>query len=290
VWTASPEIATPALGPGIPAAIGFGIAGGILLAWVALAFVVVQSAEMMPGAPLHPKNAPRRALSGRGLSSRGAGAPDRGGVHGARVGGGTRGGCGAALGRGFRGCEAGAFADLPRVLVASDSGDATRTIEAILAADSPFRAGAGGPVSVTTPGFAEAWATSATLRPSAASATSPAAPRSVRPFKGEVAVHHAVSPDTFQMAGIEVLEGRGFTPADGPAAEPVAIVSRRFAAEHFQNGEAIGRRVRIGAARDRWHTVVGIVDALPRTRLPARTQPPEDIFVPIASFPRPRSR
>lgn len=282
VWTASPEMATPALGPGVTAAIGFGIAGGILLAWVALAFVVVQSAEVLPGAPLDPKTRLAEPFRGE-VCHPGVPVLQIAAVcmvlasAGSLVAGAER----------LWGAGSGApeHAALPRVLVASEPGDAPRTIEALLAADSPFRGGGGQPVSVTTPGFAEGVGHLRYAQTECGVCYIPGNPPVPAPFKGEVAVQHAVSPDTFQMAGIEVLEGRGFTPADGPGAEPVAIVSRGFAAEHFQDGDAIGRRVRIGAAGDRWHRVVGIVDALPRTRLPARTQPPEDIFVPIAQFP-----
>jgi hypothetical protein len=295
VWAASPEVATPALGFIGPAAIGLGIAGGILLAWVALAFVVVQSAEVMPGAPLHPKT--RLAEPFRGevchpgvpvlqiaavcmvLASAGAFVAGAEGLWGADP------EEGPWVEREGEGSGRVAFAHLPRVLVESEPEDAARAIEAILAPDSPFRAGEGGPVSVTTPGFADGAGHLRYAPTECGICFIPGSPPVRAPYKGEVAVHHAVSPDTFRMAGIRVLEGRGFTVNDGPAAPPVAIVSRRFAAEHFENGEAIGRRVRIGEDGDRWHTVVGVVDALPRTRLPARTQPPEDIFVPIAQIP-----
>jgi hypothetical protein len=109
-------------------------------------------------------------------------------------------------------------------------------------------AGACRRVSVTTPGFAESVGHLRFAQTECGVCYIPGTPPVPAPFKGEVAVHHAVSPDTFQMAGIEVLEGRGFTPADGPTAEPVAIVSRGFAAKHFQDGDAIGRRVQIGGA------------------------------------------
>ena len=295
VWAASPEVATPALGFIGPAAIGLGIAGGILLAWVALAFLVVQSAEVMPGAPLHPKT--RLAEPFRGevchpgvpvlqiaavcmvLASAGAFMAGAEGLWGADP------EEGPWVEREGEGSGRVAFAHLPRVLVESEPEDAARAIEAILAPDSPFRAGEGGPVSVTTPGFADGVGHLRYALTECGICFIPGSPPVRAPYKGEVAVHHAVSPDTFRMAGIRVLEGRGFTVHDGPAAPPVAIVSRRFAAEHFENGEAIGRRVRIGEDWDRWHTVVGVVEALPRTRLPARTQPPEDIFVPIAQIP-----
>jgi hypothetical protein len=283
VWTASPEIAPPALGPGVPVAIAFGVAGGLLAAWVGLAFVVVQSAEMRPGAPLHPKT--RLAESSRGEASH-PGVPVLQiaavcmvlASAGALVAGAER-----LWSADSEEPDRGAFADLPRILMGSAPGDAARSIESVLAPDSPFRGGESRSVSVTTPGFAEGVGHLRYARTECGDCYIPGDPPVFAPFRGETAVHHGVSPDTFQMAGIQMIEGRGFTSDDGPSAEPVAIVSRGFAAEHFQNGEAIGRRVRIGGVR--WHTVVGVVDARPRTRLPARTQPPEDVFVPIAQVP-----
>jgi hypothetical protein len=296
VWRTGPEIATPMSGPGGPAAVGIAVAAGLLLAWVGLASIVVQSAEVMPGAPLHSKTPLAEPFRGEVchpgvpvlqiaavclvLASAGvlvAGAErlwisEPGGEsHWAERGGELR--------------EHGTFAELPRVLMTSAPGDAGRAIEVILSADSPFRAEGGDLVSVTTPGFAEGVGHLRYAQTECGVCYIPGSPPALAPFKGEVAVHHAVSADTFRMAGIRMLEGRSFTSADGPEAEPVAIVSRGFAGEHFENGEAIGRRVRIGANRDRWHTVVGVVDALPRTRLPARSQPPEDIFVPVTQLP-----
>ena len=283
LWPASPEVPTPVLGLGGMAAIGLGIAGAILFAWVVLAFVVVQSAEVMPGAPLHPKTRLAEPFRGEVCHP---------GVPVLQI---------AAVCMVLASAEAlvvgaerlwvaeseqgSAFAHLPRILVASPSGEAARTIEALLAPDSPLRAGEGAPVSVTTPGFAEGIGHLRYAVTECGVCYIPGSPPALAPYKGDVVVHHAVSPDTFRMAGIRLLEGRGFTRADGLEAEPVAIVSRGFATEHFQDGEAIGRRVRIGADRDRWHTVVGIVDALPRTRLPARTQPLEDVFVPVTQIP-----
>ncbi|TVP51081.1 MAG: FtsX-like permease family protein [Gemmatimonadales bacterium] len=300
MWTASPEVATPSLGVGGPMAIGIGVAAGLLLAWAGFAFIVVQSAEVMPGAPLHAKTrlaepfrgevchpgVPVLQIASVGLVLASAGvlvagadrlwvAAPEGEGHGAERAGERAGELG----------DRSTFAELPRVLMRSAPGGAARAIEAVLAADSPFRAGGGGLVSVTTPGFAEGVGHLRYAQTECGVCYIPGSPPVPAPFKGEIAVHHAVSADTFRMAGIRMLEGRSFTSADGPQSEPVAIVSRGFAAEHFENGEAIGRRVRIGANRHRWHTVVGVVDALPRTRLPARTQPPEDIFVPITQLP-----
>jgi putative ABC transport system permease protein len=90
---------------------------------------------------------------------------------------------------------------------------------------------------------------------------------------GEVAHHHAVSPGFFGSAGQPILAGRDFAASDDRQSDPVAIVSSEFARRNFQNGEAVGRQMRIGAG-DRWYLVVGIVEdvvvpALGREALPA---------------------
>ena len=155
LWTASPEIATPVLGPGVPVAIAFSVAGGLLLMWVSLAFVVVQSAEMMPGAPLHPKTRLAEPLRGE-VCHPGVPVLQMAAVcmvlasAGAFVAGAER-----LWGADSQEAERRAFTDLPRILVTSAPGGAARTMEVILAPDSPFRGGEGRPVSVTTPGFAE---------------------------------------------------------------------------------------------------------------------------------------
>jgi hypothetical protein len=142
--------------------------------------------------------------------------------------------------------------------------------------------GAAVPLSVTSPGFWEGVGHVRYAETECGRCFIPGSPPMLAPYKGERAVHHAVSPDTFRMAGIVVLEGRAFTRDDAADAEPVAVVTRAFALDHFQDGEALGRRVRIGADRRRWHTVVGVVEARPRATLVSRRQPPEDVLVPVA--------
>jgi hypothetical protein len=79
------------------------------------------------------------------------------------------------------------------------------------------------------------------------------------PFVGQVVHHHAVSPGFFQDAGQDVIAGRDFTDSDSSGSGAVAIVSAEFARWSFQDGDAVGRKLRIGAD-DRWYLVVGIVE------------------------------
>ena len=78
-----------------------------------------------------------------------------------------------------------------------------------------------------------------------------------RPFAGEV----AVTPTFFSTFGIAIRQGRGFTPADRAGSVPVAVVNASFVRRHFPNGDAIGRRFRVGEEKSTapWLTIVGVV-------------------------------
>lgn len=53
---------------------------------------------------------------------------------------------------------------------------------------------------------------------------------------------NVVSEDYFETLGIPIVRGRGFTTADGPGAEHVAVVNETFARTHL-GGDPLGRRV-----------------------------------------------
>jgi hypothetical protein len=71
---------------------------------------------------------------------------------------------------------------------------------------------------------------------------------------------HAVGPDFHGLTGINVLEGRAFDATDSGSAPLVALVSRRLANVAFEDGLAIGKRLRVGDELETWYTVVGIVE------------------------------
>jgi predicted permease len=62
-----------------------------------------------------------------------------------------------------------------------------------------------------------------------------------------------------EAMGIDVLEGRGFTTADGADQGRGAMVSESFARHWWPEGSALGRRVRFGAENEDWYTIVGVV-------------------------------
>ena len=78
------------------------------------------------------------------------------------------------------------------------------------------------------------------------------------PYRFTHANHLIVTPDSFRHMGVRLLEGRLFTDADTFTSSPVAVIDRYLAAKHFQGGQAVGRRIKIGPS-EAWHTVVGVV-------------------------------
>lgn len=69
---------------------------------------------------------------------------------------------------------------------------------------------------------------------------------------------HALAPDTFTHLGVGLLEGRDFRAEDAGNEVTAVIVSRSMAIRHFEDGEAVGRRVRLGEGG--WVEVVGVVE------------------------------
>jgi predicted permease len=69
-----------------------------------------------------------------------------------------------------------------------------------------------------------------------------------------------ITPDYLSVMQVPLLAGRGFTPADTPAAQPVILVSESTARAVWGSSNPLGARVRIGrSATGRWWTVVGVV-------------------------------
>lgn len=64
-----------------------------------------------------------------------------------------------------------------------------------------------------------------------------------------VALDLPVGADYFSVMGIEVTEGRGFTPNDVVDEPQVMVISEAFAREHFPNENPIGRQIRFYSSR-----------------------------------------
>lgn len=75
-----------------------------------------------------------------------------------------------------------------------------------------------------------------------------------------VAQWQVVSPTYFRTMGIPLVAGREFGRSDASGAEPVAIVSRRFAQRMFGEEAALDRRVRSWRDENVYRRIVGVVD------------------------------
>jgi hypothetical protein len=89
----------------------------------------------------------------------------------------------------------------------------------------------------------------------------------------------AVAPDTFAHLGMTVTSGRDFDDTVDRGALSTAIVSRALAARHFEDGNPIGRRLRV--AESGWLNIVGVVDGSDgyAVYLPLAQARPSDIEV-----------
>jgi putative ABC transport system permease protein len=87
--------------------------------------------------------------------------------------------------------------------------------------------------------------------------------RPATPGKDQSALHLPVSEGYFRALRIPIVAGRGFTSSDSLETVPVAVVSRRFAAQYFPGQNPLGQRIRMGVGDKKfepWVTIVGIAE------------------------------
>ncbi len=97
----------------------------------------------------------------------------------------------------------------------------------------------------------------------------------VEPSQRRTAQYRAISPGYLRSLGITLLRGRAFTEQDRIGSLPVMLVNEAFAARHWPDGAAIGKRVVLASGP---HDVVGVV-ADTRDFGP-NNDPPPIMFVP----------
>ncbi len=68
-----------------------------------------------------------------------------------------------------------------------------------------------------------------------------------------------VTPGYFETMRIPIVQGRAFTPEDGPDAARVVIINESFAARYFTDRNPVGQRINFGSPSDpTWRTIVGV--------------------------------
>lgn len=97
----------------------------------------------------------------------------------------------------------------------------------------------------------------------------------------------AVSDSYFGVLGINLKQGRGFTAADRPEAEPIAIISESLARRLWPHQSALGQRIRPAEQADRnvrsvWRTIVGVARDVRQTQM---DEDLKDIYIPFLQTP-----
>ncbi len=99
------------------------------------------------------------------------------------------------------------------------------------------------------------------------------------------AQYHIVSHGYFGALGIDLIEGRGFTPDDRAGGEQVIVVSRRLASELFPGASAVGQSLTVVGVSKR---IVGVVESA-RHFGPDQDEPPE-LYAPFPQDPWPHAQ
>ena len=100
-----------------------------------------------------------------------------------------------------------------------------------------------------------------------------------------VADRRMISPDYFDVLGVPLRSGRGFTAEDDQASQGVAIVSESLARRFIPGEEPLGKRIKLGG-RDStrpWLVIVGIVGDVHDSALESDARP--CVYVPYPQFP-----
>ena len=93
---------------------------------------------------------------------------------------------------------------------------------------------------------------------------------------------NAVTPEYFQVFGMSLIRGRGFTDQDRDGAAKVAIVSDSTARFYFGQSDPLGRTLRLGGNES---TIVGVVRDVRHERL-REEAPPKMLYMPLAETAR----
>ena len=115
------------------------------------------------------------------------------------------------------------------------------------------------------------------------------------------ATFRIVSPGYFRTMGMRLQKGRELSDQDGATAPPTAVVNAATVRAYFPNGDALGKRIRLGRVYGRREmyaradasevvlTIVGIVADVKQTRAIEDTTRPE-IYLPLAQQTDPPRR
>jgi putative ABC transport system permease protein len=118
--------------------------------------------------------------------------------------------------------------------------------------------------------------------PATQSAWVPLSPEAGPPVPGVAPLHGAVAilPGHFELLGLPLRQGRGFTDDDTGGSEAVAIVGESLAAALWPAGDAVGRLLPVSEAGGSVaHRVIGVA-ADARRHVPGEA-PPRELYLPL---------
>lgn len=100
-----------------------------------------------------------------------------------------------------------------------------------------------------------------------------------------VTQYRMIGPDYFRAMDIPILDGRDFTSGDTPHSQPVAVINRSFARDHWPNESPIGAHIKIDDNNHgpREVQIIGVVGDVRHVGL--QMQPYEEAYVPISQIP-----
>jgi predicted permease len=115
--------------------------------------------------------------------------------------------------------------------------------------------------------------------------------RPAKPELAQMSLRVTVSEGYFSAFRVPVISGRTFTASDTVNAQPVAVVSRRFAQIYFPGENVLGKHIRMGEGGDPypvqspWLTIVGVVDEVRYSTWDP--SPKTEVYIDAAQVPLP---
>jgi putative ABC transport system permease protein len=107
---------------------------------------------------------------------------------------------------------------------------------------------------------------------------------SSRSLRGNMPTMSAVSPSFFRTAGVELLQGRGFSGGDTDAAPAEVVVNEAMARIAWSRREAIGQCLRFDKPDNPCYTVVGIVENVRQSSVIEVKAAPQ-YYLPLGNMP-----
>src|SRR2546425_572529 len=136
--------------------------------------------------------------------------------------------------------------------------------------------------SISSPGALEGLGTVNTVITECGACSQGGIGTPLRPVPASLSI---VSADTFRALNTTLIEGRWLSDKDDWNAQRVAVVTQGLARAHFQNGEALGRRIQLGEGKNNRFTVVGVVEERKLQGLGGALQPPYAVYASVLQLP-----